>query len=108
MGKLVRRSAVVAGLVFLLFLTLPEPAQACYACQLVPLCVDFTFGGYWCGYVLACRYQGFPCSICYDGCIEGFDTCSNIGPPCQFASTAPRPNPVRLASGATFAPPVAR
>lgn len=108
MKNLVRRIAVFTAVTLLSLLALPQPAQACYACELTPICADFSFGGYWCGYVSVCRDQGFPCSICYPGCIEGFDTCSNIGPACQFASNLSEPRPDRLVGATTFAFPVAR
>lgn len=108
MGKLSRRFAGVVGIVLFSFLALPLPAQACYACQPVQRCVDFPYGGWWCGFIVECIDQGSPCSMCYPGCIEGFDTCGHIGPPCQFASKSQAPNLDRLASIEIFAPPLDR
>jgi hypothetical protein len=106
MGKLIRRCAGVVGIVLLVLLALPEPAQACYACEDVLAC--YYFGGFVCFYVSQCRDKGSPCGLCYEGCMEGFDTCGNIGPPCQFALNSPAPSPDLLAGGTTFTYPIAR
>lgn len=106
MGKLIRRLAGIVGIVLLSFLALPQPAQACYACEPVWTCTYF--GGFWCAFVTVCRDQGIPCSDCYPGCIDGYDFCDNFGPPCQFASKSPESTPNRLADATPFALPVAR
>src|SRR5687768_4929047 len=103
MKMLIRRLTGVTAIVLLSLLALPQPAQACYACEQILVCSYF--GGFWCWYTFECRDQGFPCSNCYSGCIEGFDTCSHVLPACQFASKPLEPNPDRLAG--VFALPVA-
>ena len=106
MDKLSLMFAGVVG-VILSLLVLPAPAQACYACEPVQACVDFPYGGWWCGYRVECVDRGSPCSFCYEGCIDGFDTCGNIGPPCQFASKPLAPSLDRPTGATTSAVPVA-
>lgn len=55
-----------------LFLS-PAPLQAqCYKCVQVGLNWN-------------CESQNGPCSQCADNCMEGFDTCTVWGNPCQWA-----------------------
>jgi hypothetical protein len=80
MVKVRRWFAVVVVLV--LGLT-AQPAHACYRCTLHIYCTSS------CWYWYDCADAGIGCSGCYEGCLEGFDTCQEMGGLCQWALFSP-------------------
>ena len=75
---------VVVGIVALFWLA-PRPADAgCYKCVYQWFCMGFSCYGTW-----DCGDQGVGCSSCYNGCMEGFDTCEEIGGFCEWARLSP-------------------
>jgi len=64
-----------------------QPAQACFRCALHVYCTSS------CWYWYDCAEAGVGCSGCYEGCLEGFDTCQEMGGLCEWARFSPAEAP---------------
>jgi hypothetical protein len=76
---------LVLGVAVLVWLGVRPAEAGCYECTERISCIGIGTCWYW----WECTDQGVGCSGCTDGCMEGFDTCRQMGTYCQWARIAP-------------------